>query len=78
MSELKLRLVTTGSLDSLEKVLHSSAEDGLKISNFSAELVPERGHYEVRMSVSGFTSQQQVVSKLAMEKDIRELTPLRR
>ncbi|MRI33768.1 hypothetical protein EOPP23_12310 [Endozoicomonas sp. OPT23] len=78
MSELKLRLVTTGNLASLEKVLHSSAEDGLKVSNFSAELLPERGHYEVTMSVSGFTSQNQVVSKLAMDETVRELTPIRR
>ncbi len=78
MSELKLRLVTTGNLSSLEKVLHSSAEDGLKVSNFSAELLPDRNHYEVTMSISGFTNQNQVVSKLVMNETVRELTPIRR
>ena len=78
MNELKLRLVTAGNLASLEKVLHSSAEDGLRINNFSAELLPERNHYEVTMSISGFSNQNQVVTKLAMDETIRELTPIRR
>lgn len=77
MSELKLQLVTTGSLESLEQVLQNQGE-GLKIKNFSAVHVPERNHYQVQMCVSGFASQEKVVMRLAMEKDIRELTPLRR
>ena len=78
MSYLKLRLVTTGSLDNLEKVLHATCDAELKISNFSAQRNTLRGHYEVEMCISGFHTQDQVIMKLAGEKDIRELTPLRR
>ncbi|MGI9276006.1 MAG: hypothetical protein ACR2PT_14335 [Endozoicomonas sp.] len=78
MNELKLRLVTTGSLDSLEKMLHSSSEEGLRVRHFSAEHKPERGHYEVLICVTGYTSRDQLIMRLASEESIRELTPVRR
>lgn len=78
MSYLKLKLVTTGSLDQLERVLHDNGAPELKISHFSAERNTDRGYYEVEMCISGFQTQDQVIMKLAGEKDIRELTPLRR
>ncbi|MCW7553986.1 hypothetical protein NX722_15440 [Endozoicomonas gorgoniicola] len=78
MSYLKLRLVTTGSLGNLEKVLHSDTSYELKINHLSAEHNIDRDHYEVEMCVSGFQTQDQVIMKLASEKEIRELTPLRR
>ncbi|UYM15239.1 hypothetical protein [Endozoicomonas euniceicola] len=77
MSYLKLRLVTTGSLANLEKVLHSDTSYELKISHFSAEKNIDRDHYEVEMCISGFQTQDQIIMKLAGEKEIRELTPLR-
>ncbi len=78
MNELNLRLITTGDLESLEKVLHSSCADGLHIKNFSAEHKPERGYYEVKMCIAGVANRNQVVMNLAEQKSIRELTPIRR
>ncbi|AMO57359.1 hypothetical protein GZ77_15740 [Endozoicomonas montiporae] len=78
MSYLKLKLVTTGSLGNLERVLHSDVDYELKINHFSAEHNTDRNCYEVEMCISGFQTQDQIIMKLAGEKEIRELTPLRR
>lgn len=78
MSELNLRLITTNNPASLENVLHCSQESGLHLKSFTAELIPERGHYEVRMCVSGCTNQHELVGRLASQEHIRELTPLKR
>lgn len=77
MNELNLRLITTSDPGSLEQILQCSSENGLHLKSFVAELNSKRDQYEIKMCVSGFTSQHQIVGRLAQQKHIRELSPIK-
>ena len=74
MSELNLRLITTDHPGSLEELVHGS---GLHLKRFIAERIPEKGHYQVTMCVSGLANPHQLVGRLACQEYIRELTPIK-
>ncbi|MFK0570688.1 hypothetical protein [Endozoicomonas sp.] len=77
MNELNLRLITTNDPNALEQVLQCSSENGLHLKSFSAELNPQKDQYEINMCVSGFSSQHQIVGRLAQQEYIRELSPVK-
>lgn len=77
MSELNLRLIATSEPNILEQILQCSSEIGLHLKSFAAELNPQKNQYEIKMCVSGFSSQQQVVGRLAQQEYIRELSPVK-
>lgn len=77
MNELNLRLIATSDPSSLEQILQCSSENGLHLKSFAAELNPQKDQYEIKMCVSGFTSQHQIVGRLAQQEYIRELSPVK-
>ncbi len=77
MSELNLRLIATGDPSSLEQILQCSNENGLHLKSFAAKLNTQKNQYEIKMCVSGFSSQHQIVGRLAQQEYIRELSPVK-
>ncbi|KEI71060.1 hypothetical protein [Endozoicomonas elysicola] len=77
MSELNLRLIATGDPSSLEQILQCSSENGLHLKSFAAELNTQKNQYEIKMCVCGFSSQHQIVGRLAQQEYIRELSPVK-
>lgn len=78
MSDLNLRVITTESLALLEQSLHDSSSDRLHIKSFNAQHNPSRNHYEVTLCISGCQSPHRLISQLATEESIRELTPIKK
>ena len=78
MSDLNLRLITTCNPGLLEQTLHKSTEEGLHIKSFDARHNAARDHYEVTLCISDCQRPHRLISQLAMEKEIRELTPLKK
>ncbi len=78
MSDLNLKLITTGNPGLLEQTLYNSTPDTLHIKSFSARHVSSRDHYEVMLCIGGCHSPHQLIRQLATEESIRELTPLKK
>ena len=78
MSDLNLRVITTDNPGLLEQTLHKNSREDLHIKSFAARHISARNHYEVTICITGCYSPHQLISQLATEKCIRELTPIKK
>ena len=77
MSDLNLRVITTGDLGVLEQTLYENSREELHIKTFTAKHNSARNHYEVTICISGCHSPHRLVAQLANEESVRELTPIK-